>query len=246
MFVLNFTVVRQMHQKGSLAASQHLAQVGSLSASRLKQGNTLRTKSPPCLCKIWHLISIFKNSNVSLIPNNHLKRSVFIKILSRESRDRNRNGDRLTPTQLSQDNPCYQRTALILRKLQLQFRHETKNYDSQHPQFLILQVRLGRRYRAQLGAPTLVLLEGGTGRLITRNGCDRLKEDPTGVLFPWTPRALTEVLREAGPYLPGGKRAASKLSAADSRVRYSELDGLVKGIYFSAHWVSTVDRTCLY
>lgn len=113
--------------------------------------------------------------------------------------------------------------------------------DTQHPKFLILQVRLSRRYRAQVGGPTLVLLEGATGRLITRNGCERLNEDPTGALFPWTPRALTEVLREAGSYLPGGKRAASKLSASDSEVRYSELDGLVKGIYFSAHWVSIID-----
>ncbi|KAJ9591496.1 hypothetical protein L9F63_001982, partial [Diploptera punctata] len=60
----------------------------------------------------------------------------------------------------------------------------------------------------------------------------RLNEDPTGALFPWTPRALTEVLREAGPYLPGGKR---KLSS-EGEVRFSQLDGLVKGIYFSAHW----------
>ena len=87
-----------------------------------------------------------------------------------------------------------------------------------------------------------MLLEGSTGRLITSNGCDRLSEDPSGTLFPWTPRALTDVLKEAGPYLPGGKRAAiSKLSASESEVRYSELDGLVKAIYFSAHWVSSID-----
>jgi hypothetical protein len=112
---------------------------------------------------------------------------------------------------------------------------------------LILQVRLSRRYRAQIGAPTLVLLEGSTGRLITSNGCDRLSEDPTGALFPWTPRALIDVLKEAGPYLPGGKRAAvSKLSAPESKVRYSDLDGLVKGIYFSAHWVSNIGWTYRY
>ena len=98
-----------------------------------------------------------------------------------------------------------------------------------------LQVRLGRRYRAQMGAPTLVLLEGATGRLITSSGCERLNEDPTGAHFPWTPRALTEVLREAGPYLSGGKR---KLSS-EGEVRFSQLEGLVKGIYFSAHWVSS-------
>jgi nucleoredoxin len=116
-----------------------------------------------------------------------------------------------------------------------------KVIDTQNSKFLILQVRLSRRYRAQFGAPTLVLLEGATGRLITRNGCERLNEDPAGALFPWTPRALTEVLRETGPYLPGGKRAGSKLSASDSEVRYSQLDGLVKGIYFSAHWVGIID-----
>ncbi|XP_069698968.1 nucleoredoxin-like [Periplaneta americana] len=97
-------------------------------------------------------------------------------------------------------------------------------------------VRLSRRYRAQIGAPTLVLLEGATGRLITSGGCERLNEDPTGARFPWTPRPLAEVLREAGPYLPGGKRVTSKSSASGSEVRYSELEGLVKGIYFSAHW----------
>jgi nucleoredoxin len=104
--------------------------------------------------------------------------------------------------------------------------------------FPILQVRLSRRYRAQIGAPTLVLLEGATGRLITNSGCERLNEDPVGAMFPWTPRPVAEVLREAGPYLPGGKRAASKLSSSECAVRCSELDGLVKGIYFSAHWVS--------
>ena len=108
-------------------------------------------------------------------------------------------------------------------------------------------MRLTRRYRAQIGAPTLVLLEGATGRLITSKGCERLSEDPTGALFPWTPRALTDVLKEAGPYLPGGRRAAvSKLSASENKVRYSELEGLVKGIYFSAHWVSSIDYTCCY
>jgi nucleoredoxin len=112
---------------------------------------------------------------------------------------------------------------------------------NQGPNLLILQVRLSRRYRAQIGAPTLVLLEGATGRLITSSGCEGLNEDPTGALFPWTQRSLTEVLREAGPYLPGGKRAPSVLSTSESEVRYSELDGLVKGIYFSAHWVSTID-----
>jgi nucleoredoxin len=117
--------------------------------------------------------------------------------------------------------------------------------DNQGPMFPILQVRLSRRYRAQIGAPTLVLLEGATGRLITSSGCERLNEDPPGAMFPWTPRAITEVLREAGPYLPGGKRAASNVSAPESEVRYSELDGLVKGIYFSAHWVSNIDTGAL-
>ena len=73
--------------------------------------------------------------------------------------------------------------------------------------------------------PTLVLLDGPTGKLITTNGRDSLSEDLQGKDFPWAPKSLDDVL--VGDILRGTDRLDCK----------TVLDGNVKGFYFSAHWV---------
>ena len=40
----------------------------------------------------------------------------------------------------------------------------------------------------------LVLLDGATGSLITKDGRSAIMEDPTGADFPWTPPTLSELL----------------------------------------------------
>jgi len=73
--------------------------------------------------------------------------------------------------------------------------------------------------------PTLVLLDGPSGKLITANGRDSLSEDLEGKEFPWAPKSLDDVL--TGDILKGMEKLDCK----------SALDGKVKGFYFSAHWV---------
>ena len=73
--------------------------------------------------------------------------------------------------------------------------------------------------------PTLVLLDGPTGNLITTNGRDALSEDLEGKDFPWGPKSLDEVL--TGELLKGSETCDCKTA----------LDGKVKAFYFSAHWV---------
>ena len=72
------------------------------------------------------------------------------------------------------------------------------------------------------GIPSLVLLDGKTGELITKDGRAALTEDPTGESFPWTPPTLVEMLGDeftakdgATVPFPKGKKIA---------------------LYFSAHW----------
>ena len=95
---------------------------------------------------------------------------------------------------------------------------------------MILQTRLMRRYRIKAGVPSLILLEGGTGSVVTRGGVERALDDPTGANFPWRPPHPKRTL-EDGPLLPCGARDSSE------PMLHEELRYCVKGVYFSAHWV---------
>ena len=84
---------------------------------------------------------------------------------------------------------------------------------------------MSKKFKVQ-GIPTLVFIDGTTGKLITSDGRNCIVEDPKGVDFPWYPKALSEIL-------------CGKLVKQDGEVSCSEaLDRKVKGLYFSAHWVS--------
>jgi len=91
-------------------------------------------------------------------------------------------------------------------------------------ELIVLQSKLWKRFKLRV-TPTLVLLDGPTGRLITTDGRDALSEDLQGKDFPWGPKPVNEIL--TGELLKGNERFDCK----------TLLDGNVKGFYFSAHWV---------
>ena len=88
----------------------------------------------------------------------------------------------------------------------------------------MFQSKLWKLYKVRV-TPTLVLLDGPTGKLITANGRDSLSNDLEGKEFPWVPRSLDDIL--TADILKGTEKLDCK----------SALDGKVKGLYFSAHWV---------
>ncbi|KAK0074992.1 hypothetical protein PV326_011971, partial [Microctonus aethiopoides] len=89
--------------------------------------------------------------------------------------------------------------------------------------------RLTRRYRIKSGVPTLILLEGASGSVVTRGGVERALADPSGVNFPWRPSHPKATL-EDGPLLPCGARDSNE------PMLHEELRHCIKGVYFSAHW----------
>ena len=91
----------------------------------------------------------------------------------------------------------------------------------------VQQAKLSKKFKVQ-GIPSFVLVEGPTGKLITRNGRDSISDDLEGKDFPWYTKSVDEIL--AGELL----RGSEKVDAAEA------LCGKVLGIYFSAHWVRRV------
>ena len=96
---------------------------------------------------------------------------------------------------------------------------------------MLLQIRLTRRYQIKSLTPSLILLNGRTGKIITKHGREKLMEDPTGINFPWKPRPLEMVLENV-ELLPGNENSFTK-----STTNYQNLNGQIIGFYFSAHWV---------
>ncbi|KAH0564652.1 hypothetical protein KQX54_013281 [Cotesia glomerata] len=92
-----------------------------------------------------------------------------------------------------------------------------------------LGTRLTRRYRIKSGVPTLILLEGASGSVVTRGGVERVTEDPNGINFPWRPPHPKATL-EDGPLLACGARDTKE------PMLHEELRHCIKGVYFSAHW----------
>lgn len=98
-----------------------------------------------------------------------------------------------------------------------------------------LQIKLSRRYQVKTDVPTLILLDGSNGTVLTRGGVDRIISDPTGANFPWR-RPHPKAALEDGPLLPCGA------SDSNEPMLHEELRHCFKGIYFSAHWV----HMCLF
>lgn len=83
---------------------------------------------------------------------------------------------------------------------------------------------LSRQFKIS-GIPTLVLLDGETGKVITADGRGVVTEDPEGKDFPWHPKSLYELVR--------GKLVNNAGEAKDFD---GDVKGTVFGLYFSAHW----------
>lgn len=80
----------------------------------------------------------------------------------------------------------------------------------------------------------LVLVDAESGKMITSSGRKCVVSDPDGIEFPWIPEPLSSILFN-GQLLRGGDVVDSKLA----------LTGMVKGLYFSAHWVCSLVNTFL-
>lgn len=87
-----------------------------------------------------------------------------------------------------------------------------------------LKASLSKKYKVQ-GIPTLVIVDGKTGELITRDGRSAVMQDPSGAAFPWKPPTLWEAL---------GKDFLSQQD--DVSIDDIKGPGKVIGLYFSAHW----------
>ena len=84
-----------------------------------------------------------------------------------------------------------------------------------------LRQKLGSRFKVR-GIPTLVIIDGETGELITADGREAVSGDPTGEKFPWHPPTKEEKARAVLEALGADIVAAAA--------------GKPIGLYFSAHW----------
>ncbi|EFJ40226.1 hypothetical protein VOLCADRAFT_108271 [Volvox carteri f. nagariensis] len=80
------------------------------------------------------------------------------------------------------------------------------------------------------GIPTLVVIDGETGELITSNGRDAVGDDPECENFPWRPKTFTQIMEGATLVEPGADKDAAPIPALD------RLSGKVTLLYFSASW----------
>jgi nucleoredoxin len=87
-----------------------------------------------------------------------------------------------------------------------------------------LKASLSKKYKVQ-GIPTLVIVDGKTSELITRDGRSAVMQDPSGAAFPWKPPTLWEALGEDFLSQQG-----------DVSIDEIKGPGKVIGLYFSAHW----------
>ena len=76
--------------------------------------------------------------------------------------------------------------------------------------------------------PTLVFVDGKTGKLITREGREIVLSDPHGNKFPWRPPSLSEVIADC------------KFIGCGQEKTWGQLKGQVIGFFFSAPSVSSI------
>ncbi|XP_071790233.1 nucleoredoxin-like [Asterias amurensis] len=83
--------------------------------------------------------------------------------------------------------------------------------------------KLSKQFKVS-GIPTLVFLDGASGKVNEADGRSVVMEDKTGANFPWTPKSFEEVF--SGVVINNSKEEK----------KTEELKGKVLGLYFSAHW----------
>ena len=92
----------------------------------------------------------------------------------------------------------------------------------------VVKGKLSKHFKVS-GIPTLIFLNGETGKVINKNGRSVVDTDPEGKNFPWKAKLLHDILNK-GEYITNTDE--KKLSFEE------DIKGKVLGIYFSAHWVS--------
>ncbi|KAG2500528.1 hypothetical protein HYH03_001305 [Edaphochlamys debaryana] len=90
------------------------------------------------------------------------------------------------------------------------------------------KMELSALYKVR-GIPTLIILDGETGELITADGRDAVVEDDECAGFPWKPRSFEEIM--AGASLQDPAPADPRPVPALERIK-----GKVTLLYFSASW----------
>lgn len=83
---------------------------------------------------------------------------------------------------------------------------------------------LSSKFKVQ-GIPTLVILDGKDGKLITDKGRVMVTEDQQAKNFPWRPKGLADLMKDVK--LVNNKKEEKS---------FADLAGKVFGLYFSAHW----------
>jgi len=79
---------------------------------------------------------------------------------------------------------------------------------------------LSKRFKVQ-GIPCLVILDGATGDLITREGRSKIDDMEN---FPWTPKPFSELL------------GSTFIAQGGAHVGLEAVKDKILGLYFSAHW----------
>ena len=77
-----------------------------------------------------------------------------------------------------------------------------------------------------IAIPTLIFVDGKTGKVISEEGRSIVRNDPTGEKFPWKPRPFSEII------------AGAKFIDQNEKERtWGQLQGKVIGLFFSGYWV---------
>ena len=77
--------------------------------------------------------------------------------------------------------------------------------------------------------PTLILVDGKTGELITKDGRQIVVTDPKGTGFPWRPKTFSEIFE-----------GIKFIDRDNDETTWDQLHGKIIGLFFSCHWVSQV------
>ncbi|GIL56515.1 hypothetical protein Vafri_11866 [Volvox africanus] len=85
------------------------------------------------------------------------------------------------------------------------------------------------------GIPTLVLINGETGAVITTDGREAVSEDPECLHFPWEPKTFREIMEGASLVDPPGEKSDDNTNVAAAPA-LERLAGKVTLLYFSASW----------
>lgn len=77
------------------------------------------------------------------------------------------------------------------------------------------------------GIPTLIFVDGKTGKVISKDGRSIVTDDPRGEQFPWKPKSFPEIVVDA-TFIDKNKK----------EITWNQLQGKIIGLLFSAHWVN--------